>query len=177
MKCLTDKLRTEVLQNIMPCRLINGFRRFAGACRLHLQGSLRRLCCVQEMVYYMRKEWQSPPKWRLTIYQLIWRNTSHDMNLHQERCVNHKSRCILSRFLKLSFGQVYSSNILLVIEYTSCDGVLQWRNSHMGRNIKRFHSNSHCGLLELRLADNKMGEGISNSPTGLSVWAATETVS
>jgi len=64
----------------------------------------------------MRKEWQSPPKWRLIIYQLIWRNTSHDMNLHQERCANHKSRYISPRFLKLSFGQFYSSNILLVTE-------------------------------------------------------------
>jgi len=100
----------------MPCRLINGFRRLDGACCLHLQGSLRRLCCVEETVYYMRKERQSPPKWRLTMYQLIWHYNSHDMNLHQERCENHKSRYILSRFLKLSFGQVYSSNTLLVTE-------------------------------------------------------------
>ena len=38
------------------------------------------------------------------------------MNLHQERCANHKSRYISPRFLKLSFGQFYSSNILLVTE-------------------------------------------------------------
>jgi len=59
---------------------------------------------------------KSPPKWRITIYQLICHYTSHGMNIHQERCGNHKSRCILSRFLKRSLGQVYSSNTLLVTE-------------------------------------------------------------
>jgi len=38
------------------------------------------------------------------------------MNLHQEQCKNHESRYISSRFLKLSFAQVYSSNTLLVTE-------------------------------------------------------------
>lgn len=111
----------------------------------------------------MKKEWQSPPKWRLIIYQLIWCYTSHGMNLHQERCKNHKSRYIVSRFLTLKSGQVYSSNTLLTTES------YERGNIHMGRNGKRFHSNPHCGLLQLRLADNKMGEGISNYPTGLSV--------
>lgn len=85
------------------------------------------------------------------------------LNLHQERCKNHKSRYIVSRFLTLRFGQVYSSNTLVTTE--SYEG----GNIYTGRNGRRFHSNSHCGLLKLRMAENKMGEGISNYPTGLSV--------
>jgi len=114
---------------------------------------------------------KSPPKWRITIYQLICHYTSHGMNIHQRTLWKPQISLYLITF---SETKPWSS---LQFEYTSCDGVLARRNSHMGRNRKRFHSNSHCGLLELRLADNKMGEGISNSPTGLSVWTATETVS
>ena len=47
------------------------------------------------------------------------------MNLHQERCEKHKSRYILSRFLKLSFGEVCSSNTLLVTESYNED-TLTW---------------------------------------------------
>jgi len=143
--------------------LINGFRRFAGACCLRSQGRLRRLCRVQETVCYMRTKQQISSKMTDNYLPI---NMPLYFTWHEYSSRTLWKPQISLYLITFSETKPWSS---LQFEYTSCDGVLRRRNSHMGRNRKRFHSNSHCGLLELRLADNKMGEGISNSPTGLSV--------
>jgi len=68
-------MHTQVVWDVTPCRLVNSYQRFGGACCFHLQGIRRQ---------------HTPPK--VSLHQSTRYNIPEDVDLDQNPRENLKSR-------------------------------------------------------------------------------------